>query len=329
MEVEANMHHCFGEPSWANDAYLALDNGAVFSSDKWAAALSKAPSSSQSAFTNPTSLLTPAAVGRYGQVTAPKDLSPMEPPCEPLSEGSIPLEELQNEALFADHQTQALQEYKPQVQDEPAAKRRRISRQSSAKDLGPRETKQAQQNSQPPKRKRGRPKSTPQMIEHYTADVFPFQVSSAQQSHLEKNRIAAHRCRQRKKEYISGLEARARESSPKNRVLRANVALLREEVLSLKNEVLRHASCGFWAVDEYLSRCAGDLLGVDAPTSLRDPQSTRPRPGPMSSSSLYLDDVHRRSSSSGSVLSAASSPNNNDYSDLDLLHDINKDEVSI
>ncbi|KAK7178179.1 bZIP transcription factor [Paraphaeosphaeria sporulosa] len=266
MEVEANMHYGFGEPSWANDAYLALDNGAVSSPDKWAAALSKAPYSSQSAFTIPHSLLTSAAVGRYGQVTPPEDLPHAETPREPLREGSIPLEELRNEALFPDHQMQALQDYQPQAQHEPAAKRRRTLRQSSAKDLAPPQTQQPQHDRQPLKRKRGRPKSTPHMIEHYTADGFPFQVSSARQSHLKKNCVAAHKWRQRNKKYINGLEARAREFSSKNKALRENVAMLREEVLSLKNEILRHAGCGFWAVDEYLARCAGDLLGVDPPT---------------------------------------------------------------
>lgn len=321
------MHHAFGEPSWANDAYLALDNGGLSSADKWAAALSNAPSLSPSTFTIPPSLLTAAAVERYGQVTPPEDLSPAEPPREPLREGSIPLDELRNEALFPDHQMQALQDYQPQVaQDEPASKRRRTSRQSSTKASAPPHTQQPQQDGQPPKRKRGRPKSTPQMVEHYTADGFPFQVSSARQSHLEKNRVAAHKCRQRKKEYINGLEARARDFSTKNKALKENVTMLREEVLSLKNEVLRHAGCGFWAVDEYLARCAGDLLGVDAPR-MGDQQSNRPKSSSMtSSSSLHLDDVHRRSSSSDTMLSAVSSPDNDDYTGLDFLHDIDEDE---
>lgn len=96
-------------------------------------------------------------------------------------------------------------------------------------------------------------------------DGFPFPVSTSRQSHLEKNRVAAHKCRLRRKEYIDGLEARGREASAKNKALKENVAILREEVLELKNEVLRHAGCNFWAVDEYLARCAGDLLGMDGP----------------------------------------------------------------
>lgn len=325
------MHHGFGEPSWANDAYLALDNHSSPSSDKWAA-LSNAPAFSQSAFTIPPSLLTAAAaVERYGQVTPPEDMSPAEPPRQSLREGSIPLEELQNEALFPDHQMQALQDYQPQQsQDEPAAKRRRTSRQSSSKDLAPLQTMQPQQDGQPPKRKRGRPKSTPQMVEHFTADGFPFQVSSARQSHLEKNRVAAHKCRQRKKEYINGLEARARDFSSKNKALKENVAMLREEVLSLKNEVLRHAGCGFWAVDEYLARCAGDLLGVDAPGMGGQNQSGTKDSPMTTSSSLQPDDVLRRSSGSGSILSAVSSPDDNDdYSGLDFLHDIDEDDEDL
>lgn len=325
------MHHGFGEPSWAHDAYLALDNESSSPSDKWAA-LGNGPAFSQSTFTIPPSLLTAAAaVERYGQVTPPEDMSPAERPREPLREGSIPLEELQNEALFPDHQMQALQDYQPQPpQDEPAAKRRRTPRQSLSKDSASLQTMQPQQDGQPPKRKRGRPKSTPQMVEHYTADGFPFQVSSARQSHLEKNRVAAHKCRQRKKEYINGLEARAREFSSKNKALKENVAMLREEVLSLKNEVLRHAGCGFWAVDEYLARCAGDLLGVDAPGMAGQPQSGTKNSPMTSSSSLQLDDAHRRSSSSASILSAVSSPDDNDdYSGLGFLHDIDENDEDL
>lgn len=328
MEVEANIHHGFGEPSWANDAYLALDNTALPPADKWSAFSNAPPSFPQSPFTIPPSLLTAASVERYGQVTPPEELSPAEPLREPVREGSIPLEELQNEALFPDHQVQALQNYQPQpsAPQEPAAKRRRTSRQSSAKDPAPVQTQQPQQDGQPPKRKRGRPKSTPQMVEHYTADGFPFQVSSARQSHLEKNRVAAHKCRQRKKEYINGLEARAREFSSKNKALKENVAMLREEVLELKNEVLRHAGCGFWAVDEYLARCAGDLLGVEAPTAMRDTQSKRPKLSPMTSTSSLDTENLRRPSSAGSVFSAASSPEMDEYSGLDFLQDIDEED---
>lgn len=101
--------------------------------------------------------------------------------------------------------------------------------------------------------------------------------------------------------------------------------MLREEVLELKNEVLRHAGCGFWAVDEYLTRCAGDLLGVDP--SNRTP-SMRPRITPMDSTSAESADSDglRRPSSSESVFTVGSSPDDNGYSGLDFLQDIDEEE---
>ena len=101
--------------------------------------------------------------------------------------------------------------------------------------------------------------------------------------------------------------------------------MLREEVLELKNEVLRHAGCGFWAVDEYLTRCAGDLLGVDP--SKRTP-SMRPRITPMASTSTESIDSDglRRPSSAESVFTIGSSSDENDYNGLDFLEDIDEEE---
>lgn len=256
---------------WAGDAFTAMNSlNGPSQQDKWANAFSNPTSMPpQQAFSIPPSLLTHATMERYGQVTPPEEPSPAHAPRDARNERetSIPVEQLRNETVFWPKQ-----EASPQM---PPAKRRRTSRQDSANQDAVaaslpsvpvvQQQDNADGNPQPPKRKRGRPKSQPQMVEAYTADGYPFQVSSARQTHLEKNRVAAHKCRQRKKEYIGSLEGRAREFSAKNKMLKENVALLREEVLDLKNEVLRHAGCGFWAVDEYLARCAGGLLGMDAP----------------------------------------------------------------
>jgi hypothetical protein len=160
------------------------------------------------------------------------------------------------------------------------------------------------------------------MIEAYTADGYPFQVSSARQTHLEKNRVAAHKCRQRKKEYINGLEGRAREFSNKNKMLKENVALLREEVLTLKNEVLRHAGCGFWAVDEYLARCAGDLLGMDAPgMGARKSASQYSR---TESPAMSTGHIQRPREASIMSMSSSASP---DFGGLELLKDFTDEDM--
>ncbi|RAR02268.1 bzip transcription factor [Stemphylium lycopersici] len=259
---------------WAGEAFTTLHHLDLSQQqDKRAAAFSNPATISTQAFSIPPSLLTLASLERYGQITPPEEHSPTHPLRSDQREGSLPAEQLRSETTFWPKQEPSPLQMTPP--EEPSPKRRRTSRQSFANQddvastmpgaSAPPQPDNGDTNPQPPKRKRGRPKSQPQMVEAYTADGYPFQVSSARQTHLEKNRVAAHKCRQRKKEYINTLEGRAREFSTKNKMLKENVAMLREEVLSLKNEVLRHAGCGFWAVDEYLARCAGGLLGMEAP----------------------------------------------------------------
>lgn len=159
------------------------------------------------------------------------------------------------------------------------------------------------------------------MVEAFTADGFPFQVSSARQSHLEKNRVAAHKCRLRKKEYINGLEDRARQFSTRNKALKENVAMLREEVLGLKNEVLRHAGCGFWAVDEYLARCAGDLLGMEAPRAQHPSDE-----GMTMHSNQFMNERHNSTDSIPTQPTDVSSPDD-DFGGLELLRDFDDEDM--
>jgi hypothetical protein len=318
---------------WAGEAFTALHHPNMNQqNDKWAAAFSGAGAvPTQQAFSIPPSLLTHATIERYGQVTPPEELSPADPPRDER-ENSIPVEQLRNETTFWPKQDPAQSHQSP---SEPSPKRRRTSRPGSTNQdqahtilpntLAPPQQDNGDANPQPAKRKRGRPKSQPQMVEAYTADGYPFQVSSARQTHLEKNRVAAHKCRQRKKEYINGLEGRAREFSAKNKMLKENVAMLREEVLGLKNEVLRHAGCGFWAVDEYLARCAGDLLGMEAPglrqsaTSRHNSNSTHESPAISTLSNPRLT----RETSIGSMSSA----DVDDFGGLSLLKDFTDEDM--
>ncbi|KAJ4374805.1 hypothetical protein N0V83_001882 [Neocucurbitaria cava] len=324
--MEIQTPHSF---DWAHDAYLALNDPDTKHQqhDNWAPFTTAGPLMT-SGFTIPPSLLTHATIERFGQVTPPEELSPAKPRLDTAREDSIPVDELLNETSWSHNGTQANKHAQSSQQDsqESSPKRRRTSRQTSnsksANSAGPQQGAE-DGNPQPPKRKRGRPKSQPQMVEAFTADGFPFQVSSARQSHLEKNRVAAHKCRQRKKEYINGLEGRAREFSSKNKALKENVALLREEVLSLKNEVLRHAGCGFWAVDEYLARCAGDLLGMEAPRhTLPSHQSKNKSP----ELALTLSNEEFEHFGSPGSSPTGSSPDD-EFGGLELLQDFEDEEM--
>lgn len=317
---------------WAQETFFALNDNMFSTTDKWAAPFPPP------AFVQP-SALSGSADMRWGQITPPEDLSPVERPIDSVSsvrESSIPIEQLKNEALFPDHELKALQEYQPQqpVADSPqqndwarSPKRRRSAKQAAANHIQADPTSQAQPEPapQPAKRKRGRPKSQPQLVEAYTADGYPVQVSSARESHLEKNRVAAHKCRQRKKEYIHGLEERARESSSTNKALKETVAMLREEVLGLKNEVLRHAGCGYWAVDQYLTRCAGDLLGMGPPSTMPESQKNCETES-LAPSPPELEPANRESSAESLPSHGTTdSPEMEDYAALELLQDLDEE----
>ena len=73
---------------------------------------------------------------------------------------------------------------------------------------------------------------------------------------LERNRIAASKCRQKKKEWTSNLETRARELQASKKSLALLVSSLREELLYLKGEALKHTTCDCHSVREYLARQA-------------------------------------------------------------------------
>jgi hypothetical protein len=72
---------------------------------------------------------------------------------------------------------------------------------------------------------------------------------------LERNRLAASKCRQKKKEWASNLEEQARYQAQENKLLRASVAQLRDECLYLKNFLLStHSGCQCVGVKNYLMK---------------------------------------------------------------------------
>ncbi|KAJ1719286.1 hypothetical protein LPJ53_005928 [Coemansia erecta] len=77
---------------------------------------------------------------------------------------------------------------------------------------------------------------------------------------LERNRVAASKCRQKKKMWIQELERRAEDVTMQNRSLHIAVAQLKEEVMILKNQLLAHRNCGCTSVQQYLQ------TDVTAPT---------------------------------------------------------------
>ncbi|KAJ2503476.1 hypothetical protein GGH96_000266 [Coemansia sp. RSA 1972] len=80
---------------------------------------------------------------------------------------------------------------------------------------------------------------------------------------LERNRVAASKCRQKKKMWVQELERRAEDVTMQNRSLHIAVAQLKEEVMILKNQLLAHRNCNCSAIHQYLqAECATDVSGA-------------------------------------------------------------------
>ncbi|KAI1461847.1 hypothetical protein F4805DRAFT_411167 [Annulohypoxylon moriforme] len=75
----------------------------------------------------------------------------------------------------------------------------------------------------------------------------------------ERNRVAAHKCRQKAKQSMTDLQARERELSQQNRMLQEHAGSLRDEILDLKNEILRHSECNSDIIQNYIARAARDV----------------------------------------------------------------------
>ncbi|KAK8869193.1 bzip transcription factor [Apiospora arundinis] len=72
----------------------------------------------------------------------------------------------------------------------------------------------------------------------------------------EKNRIAASKCRRKKKDEEHILEGRRRMLYAQNSILINSATSLRAEVLSLKHEILRHGTCDFQPINSYIATAA-------------------------------------------------------------------------
>ncbi|KAI8999614.1 hypothetical protein BC832DRAFT_594481 [Gaertneriomyces semiglobifer] len=82
---------------------------------------------------------------------------------------------------------------------------------------------------------------------------------------LEKNRIAASKCRAKKKAWQQELEAKAANMESLNRELNGVVSSLKEEMLGLKSMLLLHQGCGCNVIQTYIQRSAQFTQQLTAP----------------------------------------------------------------
>ncbi|KAI9247960.1 hypothetical protein BDA99DRAFT_609124 [Phascolomyces articulosus] len=81
---------------------------------------------------------------------------------------------------------------------------------------------------------------------------------------LERNRVAASKCRQKKKKWMQDLEIRSEQVISRNEELKVLLSKLREESMFLRNQLLTHSDCNCTMVQAYLRRSSARLsLGGD------------------------------------------------------------------
>lgn len=77
-------------------------------------------------------------------------------------------------------------------------------------------------------------------------------VSPERARHLERNRVAANKCRLKRKEEQHQIESTLDVESEKRERLMAEVGCLREQIWILKNEIFTHTECGDGEINQQL-----------------------------------------------------------------------------
>lgn len=80
---------------------------------------------------------------------------------------------------------------------------------------------------------------------------------------LERNRVAALKCRQRKKQWLANLQAKVEIFSTENDALSATVTQLREEIVNLKTLLLAHKECPVAQAQGLHGSAMNTFLGSD------------------------------------------------------------------
>lgn len=88
---------------------------------------------------------------------------------------------------------------------------------------------------------------------------------------LERNRVAALKCRQRKKQWLANLQQKVEIFSTENDALAATVTQLREEIVGLKTLLLAHKDCPVSAAQGISAAAIQQIAGTDSSHQYANP----------------------------------------------------------
>ncbi|KAL1931514.1 hypothetical protein VTP01DRAFT_9657 [Rhizomucor pusillus] len=85
------------------------------------------------------------------------------------------------------------------------------------------------------------------------------ELDDQRKRHLERNRVAASKSRQKKKKWVEELEQKSKAASGRNQELNQWLSRLREESMFLRSQLLAHENCDCTAVHTYLRQASANL----------------------------------------------------------------------
>ncbi|CAH1775953.1 unnamed protein product [Owenia fusiformis] len=91
-------------------------------------------------------------------------------------------------------------------------------------------------------------------------------IEERRQKFLERNRAAAARCRDKRKQWINTLEAKSEALENKNSELQNEINKLRDEVVSLKSMLILHKDCNVTKMQLAMAKQAAENLTSAVPT---------------------------------------------------------------
>lgn len=97
---------------------------------------------------------------------------------------------------------------------------------------------------------------------------------------LERNRVAALKCRQRKKQWLANLQQKVEIFSTENDALAATVTQLREEIVGLKTLLLAHKDCPVSAAQGISSQAIQQIAGPEGAHQFANPYGMMGPGGP-------------------------------------------------
>lgn len=111
--------------------------------------------------------------------------------------------------------------------------------------------------------RKSRKNSGIQIEEEDISHLSPEEIAQ-REKFLERNRVAASKCRQKKKEWTNSLEEKARDLQGQREMLVAYISMLRNELLMLKCKCLEHSDCDCVALRDYLKNTVAALPPASA-----------------------------------------------------------------